>query len=325
MASKMIGIDIGGNTMKMTVCAGGTVKKAAVSPMPEYLTQDGHIAAPDAMSDFIKKMLKENGIRRGDCAMVLPRQIVIATRLSMPVMSEKELLLNLPFEFRDFVGKDTNNYDYDYVVCGVEDNMMDIYAAAVRKELVEEYYSIFKKAGLTLKLAMPAEIAWTNLIRRAKDVPGKICIVDIGHHVTRVNIFSGDNFIMGRSIEMAGSTINENIAYEQNVDSFAAHTRKEANAEGVLNADFLQETYDTLAMQIANILQFFGYSDTSEGGPLEHVYYCGGSSLIEPLRTALHENTGMTLHHINDLLKMNEEDKDLALFCSLAASAAMQK
>jgi len=325
MASKMIGIDIGSNMLKMAVCANGNVKKAAVAPIPEYLTQDGRVAVPDAMTDFIKKMLKANKIGRGDCALILPRQTVIATRLSMPIVSEKEIMLNLPFEFRDFIGKDIASYDYDYVICGEKDGIMDIYAAAVRRDLVEEYYSIFKKAGLTLKIAVPAEIAWANLIRRAKEVPGKLGILDIGHASTGIRIYSGDNFIMGRDLDMAGSTLNDNIAFELNVDAFSAHTRKEANTDDILNSAFLQETYDSLGMQVANILHFFSYSDTSEGGALEHVYYCGGTSMIPLLRDALAENTGLTLHHINDLLRMNEKDADLAHLCALAASAAMQK
>lgn len=325
MASKMIGIEIGSDTLKMVLCVGGVVKKAAVASMPEHLVLDGKVSAPAAMSEFITKVRKENGIPGGPCALVLPRQAVIATRVTMPVMNEKELLLNLPFEFRDFVGKDGNQYHYDYCVCGIHDNVMELYAAAVRKDVVEEYYTIFKKAGLTLKTAMPAEMAWANLIRNAENVPEKVCIVDVGHLSTHVNIFSGDTFLMGKDIEMAGAMLDETIAAEQQVDPYVAHTRKEANMNRVHSADYMQDVYRDLTMEIMKILHFFSYSDESAGGQLQHIYYAGGSSVIEPLRTALLKNTGMTLHHAFRLVPMGDVASDTALYVALAAGAALQK
>lgn len=324
MASRMIGIEIGSNTLKMVLCAGGKVKKAAVAPMPENLVRDGRVTTPAAMVEFIKNVRKENGIPAGPCAFVLPRQLVIATRVAMPVMSEKELMLNLPFEFRDYVGKEGGKYDYDYVVCGTKNNVMDLYAAAVRKDVVEEYYGIFKKAGLTMKTAIPAEMAWANLIRLSQDAPKKLCIVDVGHNVTRVNIFSGDNFLMGKDIDLAGAMLDETIAADQQVDAYVAHTRKDANMEHVHSSAAMQDAYRTITSEVMKILHFFSYTDSSEGGALEHVYYAGGSSLIEPLRTTLLKSTDMTLHHVYRLVPMGDVTSDTALYVALAAGAALQ-
>ena len=326
MASRMIGVEIGSNTLKLVVCAGGVVKRAAVTRMPEDLVREGRVTSPAAMVDFLKKMLKQAGIRPGPCALVLPSQQVIAHHVTMPVMNETELMLNLPFEFRDFVGRDGGKYDYDYSVMSVNDGVMELYAAAVPKAVVEEYYSIFKKAGMTLKVAIPAEMAWLNLINNNKDLPRKLCVVDIGHNQTRVNIFVDGNFVMGKAIEMGGSLIDETIAAEQQVDSYVARTRKEANMNKVLNAEFCQEAYQALAIEVMKITNFFSYTDTSEGGSLEHLYYCGGSSVIEPLRSTLLKGTGMTMHHIYRLLNMGENASgELAPYFALAAGAAVQQ
>ncbi len=325
MASRMIGVEIGSNTLKLAVCSGGVVKNVAVERMPEDLVREGRVTAPAAMTEFIKDMCKEYGIRPGPCALVLPSQLVISHHVTMPVMSEGELKLNLPFEFRDFVGKDGAKYDYDYSVMNVKDNVMELFAAAVRKDVVEEYYSIFKKAGMTLKLAIPAEMAWLNLIAQATNVPDKLCVVDVGHNTTRVNIFVNGNFVMGKDIEMAGALLDETIAAEQQVDPFVAHTRKEANMNKVLSADFLSDAYQSLAIEVMKTINYFNYADNSGGARLEHLYYCGGSSVIEPLRTALLKSTGMTLHHVYRLVNMGDNPSDHALYCALAAGAAIQK
>ena len=321
----MIGVELGSNTMKMAVCSGGAIKKMVVEQMPEDLIREGRVSSPAAMTEFLKTKMKENGIRGGNCALVIPAQTVIAHHVTMPAMSESELKLNLPFEFRDFVGKDGAKFDYDYSVMDVKDNVMELYAAAVRKDLVEQYYAIFKKAGLTLKIATTAEMAWRNLVEAGANLPRKLCIVDVGHNTTRVNIFVDGNFVMGKDIDLAGSLIDQTIADNQQIDAFAARTRKEANMNKVLSAEFLNDAYQTIAIEVMKIINFFNYSDDSQSEPLEHLYYCGGSSVIEPLRTCLLKATGMTLHHVHRLVKLDGASVEQALYCALAAGAAIQK
>ena len=208
---------------------------------------------------------------------------------------------------------------------GIHYNVMELYAAAVRKDVTEQYYSIFKKAGLTLKIATPAEMAWCNLIANAPNLPKKLCVVDIGHNTTRVNIFVDGNFVMGKDIDMAGALLDQTIADNQEIDAHAARTRKEANMNKVLSADFMNDAYQIMAIEVMKIVNFFNYSDKSGGAPLEHVYYCGGSSVVEPLRTCLLKATGMTLHHIYRLVNLDGVAADRALYCALAAGAGIQK
>ena len=325
MASKMIGVEFGSNTLKMAVCDRGVVRKMAVSRMPEELVREGRVTSPAAMTAFLKDMMKEHGIRGGNCALVLPSSLVIGHHVTMPVMSENELKLNLPFEFRDFVGKDAAKFEYDYSVMGVKDNAMELYAAAVNKEVVEQYYSIFKKAGLTLKVAVPGEMAWRNLVAQGNNLPKKLCIVDIGHTTTRVNIFVDGNFVMGKDIDMAGALLDQTIADAAQIDAYAARNRKEANMNNVLTSELLNDPYQIIAIEVMKILNFFNYSDTTPGGQLEHLYYCGGSAVVEPLRNCLLKATNLTMHHIQRLVKMDGASADQAIYCALAAGAGIQK
>lgn len=324
MGSKMLGIEIGSDSLKMTLVKKGTVVAMASERLPDHLVREGRVVSPATMSQFVKDMLKKYRLPKGDCALVLPPQTVVAQRLTMPVMSEAELKLNLPYEFRDYVGKDSSEYDFDYIVIGIDGGVMDLYAAAVRRQLVEDYYAIFKKAGLTLKQAMPAEMAWLNVIANANDAPKKLCIIDIGHRTTRVNIFENGNYVMGKDIEYAGQLLDETIAAELNVDAHAGRTHKETNNKKVQSADFIQSAYGTISLEVMKTLSFFNYSTSFDDGELQDLYYTGGSAAIEPLRIALVKATGMTPHHICRLLNMTETAGDMALGCALSAGAALQ-
>jgi len=323
MTSKIIGVEIGSDTVKLALCMGGSCKSIAVSRMPDNLVREGRVTAPAAMTEFLQQMLKDHGLRGGACALVLPPQIMLSHKVVMPVMSEQELMLNLPFEFRDFVGKEGDKYTYDYAILNVKENVMELYAAACPTDVVEEYYEILRRAGLKMKAAMPPEMAWLNIIRRAERVPARLCIVDAGHYYTRVNIFRDGRFEMGKEIGMGGAALNDIIASKQSVDPYVARTNKESNLLNVLCEDFCDDFYSDLAVEVMKIINYYAFS-TEGGTKLQDVYFCGGSAQISNLRTAIAKSTGLTTHTIDWLISDESENNESVMYGALAAGAAMQ-
>ena len=324
MSQKLIGIEIGSESLKLALVKNGKVLKMAVETLPDHMASEGRVTAPGAMSQFIKMTMKKNKMRAKDCALALPPQMVVSQRVTLPKMNEAELKLNLPFEFKDYVGRDSEEYEYDYIVTDIHDNVMDLYAAAVRKSYVEEYYDIFKRAGLTLRLAMPAEMAWLNVLSKAKNAPENLCIIDIGHTKTRINIYNKGLFIMGKDVEYAGQLFDETIAREQHVDTYVARSRKENDLNHVQSSECLQQPFGAVALEVMKALTFYTYSDGVEKEEVQDMYLCGGSAHIEILRTAIVKATGMTPHHITKLLNVKDEQSYLALRCGLAIGAALQ-
>ncbi len=324
MGSKHIGIEIGSDTLKLTVMSNGAVKKMAVERMPENLVREGRMVSAPAFTSFVKDMMKANKISGGKCSLVLPAKTVVSMRVNIPVMSESELKLNLPYEFREYVGKDVDKYDYDYIVIGIHGGVMNLYAAAVRKQLVEDYYDALKKAGLTLKQAMPVEMAWLNVITQASALPEKYAIVDLGHNTTRVAIFAKGDYIMGKDIEMGGSLLDETIAQNMNIDAFVARTRKESNMDQVLDNEYMIDSYNRIAIEVMKAINFYNFTRDSEDSLLKDVYVCGGGAFVEPLCTAIEKATDVRISPIGRILGLGGEDRDMAAFCALSVGAAMQ-
>jgi len=324
MSKKLIGIEIGSESLKLALVKKGKVVKMAVETMPDHMVAEGHVTAPGAMSQFLKMTMKKHKIRAKDCSLVIPPQMVVSQRVTLPIMNENELKLNLPFEFKDYVGRDADEYEYDYIVTDIHETVMDLYAAAVRKQYVEEFYDICKRAGLTLRLAMPAEMAWLNVITKAKKAPDSLCIIDIGHEKTRINIYKDGHFLMGKDIEFAGHLFDETIALEQGVDTYVARSRKEADINHVQALESLKQPYGSVALEVMKAMTFYSYSDGMEKEPIKDMYLCGGSANIEILRTAIVKATDMVPHHITKLLNVKEDQAALALRCGLAAGAALQ-
>lgn len=325
MAHRMIGLEFGADTLKIALVRGSALRKAAIEKLPDGLIREGRPTSAAALVDFLRAALKRHGIRGGSCALVLPGSLLIAQHVTMPVMDRRETELNLPYEFRDFVGRDGGKYLYDYTVTALRGKEMELYAAAVLKEAVEEYSAILKRAGLKLKVAIPAEMAWANLLRQSTGLPRELCIVDLGHNTARVNIFDEGCFVMGKDIEMAGSHLDKRIAAREKVDISIARSLKEENTNQIHEAPYLADAYQALTVEVLKVAHFYSYSGSSRGGQPEHLYYCGGCSGIGPLRAALEKGTGMALHSAAMLVNGADLTENMAMRCALAAGAAMQQ
>ena len=124
-------------------------------------------------SQNFEKMKKEGRFSGKACALILPEYSTYFRSLEMPPISEKQLRLNLPYEFRDFVGNESINYNYDYAVEGYatdEDGKVkaiSLLAAAASKTTIKEYEALLYRAGFKLKVALPREMALLNLVRKA--------------------------------------------------------------------------------------------------------------------------------------------------------------
>ena len=67
---KIVGIDIGGSSVKLAYFAGSTLKKAAMAPLPDNMVADGRILSMDAMADFLRQAARDNGIPLTNAAVV---------------------------------------------------------------------------------------------------------------------------------------------------------------------------------------------------------------------------------------------------------------
>ena len=324
MAGTILGIEIGAATIKFAEVRGRTLVRCASYPLPDNLVRDGMITSPDGLVDALKEAKKELNLKNGPCALVIPSRAVIAHQITMPLMGESDVALNLPFEFRDFVGKDSDKYLYDYSVlsiqqpAGKQGGTMELYAAAVENKLMEDYYSWFKKAGFTMKTAVPAEMSWESLIRACDNAPKEVCVVDMGATHTNVSVYKDGHYIMGKEIDIGGSTMDEVIAGEYKLDSRQARNYKELDPDQYLSC--CTEVMNDLAVEVMRVVNFYSYH--TEGAALRDIYLCGGA-VTESLRTAVLKATDLQLHHICRLVPGGVENAATAR-CAIAAGAAMQ-
>ncbi len=306
MAKVKVGVDVGTREMKLAALHNGKLECISLK-LPEKMVEDGIVTMPLAMTDFLKAEKKRVKFPKGEMTMVLPESSVFFRRLNTPYVTEEQLLLNLPYEFRDYVGNDTAKYNFDYaleeVVTGEDGKpvSMNILAAAAPKEMVSGLDEILRSARLPMETAIPRELAFTALSKLAGEEPDReVAFLDLGHTAVRMYIFVGNKLAASRTLDIGCQDIDQTIASVANVDVFVANSRKEANLDNILNSEAVQDTYDRIAIEVMKALNFYRFNNRESA--LQDIYFCGGGSEVEPLIKAITERIDLSAHDLSELL-----------------------
>ena len=329
MAKTMLGFDIGANAVKIVCWNGREVTRALCADTPENLVKEGIIVSYEAMADFIKETLKAEKLSGHNCAVVLPSNFSFLRRIQMPAMTVQQLEYNLPYEFRDFLSEGKDKYFYDYAVCGTtpdeegKPKELDLIAAAVSKESIENYRDMFRRAGLKLCTAVPTEGVYSNLIARLGETEKReYAILNLGHTVTRLDIFTGPAFETTRISEIGLDEVDRMIADETGVDPHIARAYKQADHDGLQNCEAARRIYSAIATDVRKAVNFYSYNNRDCA--LDSIWCCGGGVKIPSLTEAIAEATGLTLRPVEELLPPVGKDVENPAMYAAAIGAAVQ-
>ena len=315
---KLVGFDIGENSVKMVYFSGRELKRAITAELPDAMVSNGRILSMDAMADFIRDMAKGHGIPLTNAAMVLNTGDHFVRSVTLPLMTEQQLRYNLPYEFRDFLTEEKNRYFFDYSMQGIlngsdgQPEKMELFACAMLKPSVEEYRAMFRRAGFRQRVLTPDESAYSALLEEHIAHHGgedtDRCIVSLGHRSTYLYIFHGSRFDSRRGVEVGGAELDSLIADHCGVDVHVAHSYKNSDYNGVLESDYAQELYARLAGEIVRAVNFYNYNNRDR--ELKELYLCGGGAGIAALRETIAETTRLEVHPATDLLPEQQRPEE---------------
>lgn len=249
---------------------------------------------------------------------------MICRLVTMPRMTTEQLLLNLPYEFSDFIQGVADQYHCDYAVCASseEDDAtqgVPMMAAVAAKQTLAEYARMFSQAGLRLKTVLPQEMALIQLCQARGAGAEEFCFVDLGHQFTRITVVWRDRVQATRQIALGGRNLDMIVAGELGVDPFLSNTYKATNFQDVLTLPAVAEVCERIAVEILKVINFYQF--TYRSSSLEGVYLVGGGAALPLLRQSIESAVGLPLLDPADLLP--EAGEAAASAGVFAAGAAM--
>jgi len=338
MEKTRLGFDIGSDRLKIFVTDKEGARLHEIR-LPEHMVENGVVVMPNAFSDFLKKIRKDLGLPKCKAALAIPSGQTICRLVTMPRMTEDQLLLNLPYEFSEFIGGEPERYFCDYALCdpregeqtSEDDDRMTMMAAIISKEQSYGYVRMFAQAGIKLDLLLPQEMCLLQLAegyrRENPEAPREYCFVDLGHTATRVTLISGDRVQAERQIAIGGQALDQIVADELGVDAFLADAYKRKNYQGILEHPRCMELYGSIAVELLKVFNFYQYAFRENN--LEGIYLTGGGANVLPLRQAVWETLSVPMHGPGELftgeLADAMEDEQEAAAGILAASVTLAK
>lgn len=298
MARMRLGFDIGSSSMKVAVLRGEGLRVEEVR-LPENMVDGaGNITLPHVFIQFLKQMKKELSLPGGPAALILPPNQVICRLVTMPRMTTQQLMMNLPYEFTDFIQGVPDQYFCDYALCSPgegesEEQGVPMMAAAAAKQTLAEYVQMFSRAGIHLKSILPQEMALINLVKERREGAEEFCFVDLGHQSTRITVVWRDRIQATRSIALGGRNLDLVVADSLGVDAFLANTYKASNYQNVLSSDAVADVCERVAVEILKVINFYQF--TYRSSSLEGIYLVGGGAALPCLRKAIEDTVGLSL------------------------------
>ena len=307
MAKGYLGIEFGSARLKMAEIKNGRLVKFVKEDMPENIIRDGEIVSWDALSEFLKGVLKENKFSTNRVALVVPDNLTYTRRMSLPLMTAAQLKVNLPYEFHDFISDEKDAYIYDYAVIGIEqdengnDTGMDVLGVAVSKELMNNYRLLFKACRLKLMMAAPQCLAFSALVRHLNPEVAShdYAILDLGFSSSRINIFSEGLFDTNRTIELGCAAIARRVADLLGCDEHIAALHMVQNTNNVMDSEQIRDLCGDIAVDVMRAMNYYNYE--KRDNTLENIYVCGGGALIPQLIEELSENVPLQIVQLAEL------------------------
>lgn len=331
MAKTRIGFDIGCSSLKIAVTKGDNTEFHEVL-LPEHMVENGEIVMPNAFPQFLRQVKKELRLPGGEGTLLIPPAHVICRLVTVPRMTEQQLLMNLPYEFSDFIQGAPEQYFCDYALCedtnGEEaPSEMTVMAAAASKDRMYSYIRMFAQAGIRLKMLLPQEMALIGLAQSYSEydgeAPKEICFVDLGHMSTRITVVKNDRVQAVRQVSLAMQDLDRIIADQLNVDMFLAGTYKRENYKEILEHPSCMELYRRIAVEILKVINFYQF--TFRDSELPGVYLIGGGANIAPLCQSIEEALPLPLLSPSELIPYTEEMGENYYTGILAAGAAFAR
>lgn len=281
MGKNVLGIDIGNYSLKAAEWKNGNLKDFDTFDMPGGLVRGEEIIAYEALGDFLHDAVRKR-FKVHDVALVIPDSQCYIRRLKLPMMTEQQLNVNLPYEFHDIVKENADDFIFDYSIIGRVDDegreLLDMTAAAVSKSLIDKLKDVFGRNGFKLVKAAPRVISTGKLIQTISpfDKGKDFAALDMGFEYTKIDIYKGGVYDLTRTIELGMAHVEAAAAGYLKCDPNIARMRMRDNDKGVLDCDQVRGVFDNIAVEVMRAVNYYTFENPEN--TLDNFYiYSGGA------------------------------------------------
>lgn len=216
-----VGLDIDGGFLAAAEAHGRTIGRVVSAPLPPGVTSDGEVRDPEALTDAIKTLFKDNKLPREVRLGVANAQIVVR-HLDMPLIeNDAERDAAVKFQAAEAIAMPLEDAVLDYQPVGAHETAegairQRILVVAARKMMIERLVDSVKAAGLKPKGIDLNAFALVRVLTEPSSLGGETEVVHrvICHlgGVTNLAIAAGPVCVFTRALSTVWEEGSEEVA-----------------------------------------------------------------------------------------------------------------
>jgi len=337
-SKELIGLDIGSSAIKLAhvkpVGVEFRVKKFGVFPLPPDAIVDGAIMDHVSVIEGIKTALRELKVKEKEIATSLSGHSVIIKKVVLPTTTPEELEESIQWEVEQYIPFDIKDVKIDFQVIGPlkeDPSKMDVLLVAVKTDLVNDYVSVIKDAGLTPIIVDIDSIAAGNAFELCHPVSDEQVpmVVNVGASFMNINILHSGVPLFTRDVPMGGGMYTSEIQKQLAVSFDTAEElkvgKKGAGERAEKIAEIMRTVSNILSTEVQRSYNFF--SATYPDRLVTKVYLTGGAAKSAFLKEMLAEKIGVDVELFDPfeglMLEEGSVDRSLAAGFNTAATVSI--
>ncbi len=299
-----IGLDIGSSyikAVKLKEAKGGyELELFNLHPLLPELIVDGSVIDSLRLTDSIKEMVKKAGIKTKNVVISISgHSSVIIKRISLPEMTEEELSESIKFEAEQYVPFDIEDVNLDFQIIGPkeEPGQMDVILVAVKKDIINEYISVVREAGLNPIIVDIGSFALENMYGVNYEIESgrNVALLNIGASMINMIILKGGISVFTRDSSLGSNLHTEALQREFSISYENAERLKRGESVENISPEDAHAVIESASEEILNeiIRSFDYYRDTTAHEDISEVILSGGCSLLSNFVSMIAERSGI--------------------------------
>ncbi|MBI2053734.1 MAG: type IV pilus assembly protein PilM [Candidatus Staskawiczbacteria bacterium] len=294
---KMLGIDIGTSSIKIvelsrwgsgiTLDNYGEIKSKSLYKDPFRSQEKGTYSLSNYfVSKAIKAVLDEAKIKTNAAVFSIPDFSTFCVSFELPPMSEKEINQAVYYNAPQYIPLPISETALEWKliggVPGDKQSSLKIFLIAIPNQVVTQYQTVAKMAGLELYAVEAEALALArSLISNNKD---PICLIDIGMQSTIINIIDKGRLKKSYSFNFSGSQLTHAISSAMGLGGAEAEDIKSKHGLISEEKNVIETLYlliDPLLLEIKKILNDFYLAEERD---IMEIFLTGGTSNLSGLK-----------------------------------------
>jgi len=306
-----IGIDLGNHSIKCVevglVSKSPTILNFAIYESDKLKLDLNNEETLNIYSLKLKEFFKELDFPTNEVSLSLPESDVYLNVKIIPKMNDKEIRNYINLQATDIFPENIANLTYDYKIIDQKDSSnLEILIVAAKKEKIEKYVSLIKKAGLSPKIFEAKTISLSRIIDE-KEGKDAVMILDFGfqYSTLHVSLKRVPRFI--KTISIGSNSLNKALIQNLNLSNIQAENYKKVYgmnsevAEGKVYT-YLKPLIDSFILDIKRSVIYF--MDKNKNVTISKIYLTGGMAKLPGLEDYLQKNLNIPVEIYNPFVKV---------------------